>query len=70
VLIRANGEKRSIVKYVIPAKLNGHDCLLETFIDNSQRKQAEEELQAACSQLAATEKELKKKIEELEKKQG
>jgi hypothetical protein len=70
VLIRANGEKRSIVKYVVPTKLNGHDCLLETFIDNSQRKQAEEELQAACSQLAATEKELKKKIEELEKKQG
>ena len=70
VLIRANGEKRSIVKYVIPTKLNGHDCLLETFIDNSQRKLAEEELQAACSQLAATEKELKKKIEELEKKQG
>lgn len=70
VLIRANGEKRSIVKYVIPTKLNGHDCLLETFIDNTQRKQAEEELQAAYSQLAATEKELKKKIEELEKKQG
>ena len=70
VLIRADGEKRSIVKYVIPTKLNGHDCLLETFIDNTQRKQAEEELQAAYSQLTATEKELKKKIEELEKKQG
>jgi PAS domain S-box-containing protein len=70
VLIRADGEKRAIVKYVARTKLQGRDCLLETFIDNTSRKRVEEELQAAYSQLAATEKELKKKIEELEKKQG
>jgi cell division protein FtsB len=40
---------------------------LETFIDNTARKLVEEELQAAYSQLTATEKELKKKFEELQK---
>jgi PAS domain S-box-containing protein len=66
VLIRPNGEKKAIIKYVTKAKLNGRDCLLETFIDNTARKQIEDELQATYSQLAATEKELKKKIEELQ----
>jgi PAS domain S-box-containing protein len=70
LLIRADGEKRSVVKTVTMAKLHGRDCLLETFYDNTQRKQVEEELQAAYSQLTATEKVLKKRIEELEKKQG
>jgi cell division protein FtsB len=46
--------------------MHGRDCLLETFIDNTARKLVEEELQAAYSQLTATEKELKKKIEELQ----
>ncbi len=67
LLIRANGEKRSVVKTVTMAKLHGRECLLETFYDNTQRKQVEEELQAAYSQLTATEKVLKKRIEELEK---
>ena len=70
VLIRADGEKRAIVKHVARTKLHGRDCLLETFIDNTSRKQVEEELQAAYSQITATEKELKRKIEELEKMQG
>ncbi len=64
-LIRANGEKISVIKYVTLTKLKGRECLLETFIDNRARKQVEEELQAAYSQLAATEKELEKKIEEM-----
>jgi PAS domain S-box-containing protein len=67
LLIRADGEKRSVVKTVTMAKLHGRECILETFYDNTQRKQVEEELQAAYSQLTATEKVLKKRIEELEK---
>jgi len=67
LLLTVNGEKRSIIKYVTPTRLHGRDCLLETFIDNTARKLVEEELQAAYSQLTATEKELKKKFEELQK---
>jgi len=65
LLLTANGEKKHIIKYVTLTRLSGRDCFLETFIDNTARKQMEEELQAAYSQLAATEKELKKKIEEM-----
>ncbi len=69
VLLTADGKKKSILKNVAPIMYHGRDCLLETFIDNTQRKQAEEELQAAYSQLSATEKELKQKFEELQKSQ-
>ncbi|MCU0630727.1 MAG: PAS domain S-box protein, partial [Methanoregulaceae archaeon] len=68
-LITANGTKKSIIKYVTPTRLYGRDCLLETFIDNTQRKQALEETQAAYGQLSAYEKELKEKYEELRKSQ-
>lgn len=68
-LITANGTKKSIIKYVTPTRLYGRDCLLETFIDNTQRKQALEETQAAYGQLSAYEKELKEKFEELRKSQ-
>jgi PAS domain S-box-containing protein len=39
-----DGRTISIIKYVVPITLNGRDCLLETFIDNTARKQVEEEL--------------------------
>jgi PAS domain S-box-containing protein len=54
---------------VSPARLYGRDCLLETFIDNTQRIQAVEETQAAYGQLSAYEKELKEKFEELRESQ-
>lgn len=66
-LLAANGTKKSIIKYVTLTRLHGRDCLLETFIDNAARKQVEEELQTAYSQLTAAEKELKDKFEELQK---
>jgi PAS domain S-box-containing protein len=69
LLLATNGTKKSVIKYVTPTKLHGRDCLLETFIDNTSRKQVEEELQAAYSQLTAAEKELKKKFIELQKSQ-
>jgi PAS domain S-box-containing protein len=68
-LITVNGAKKSIIKYVTPARLYGRDCLLETFIDNTQRKQALEESQAAYGQLSSYEKELKQKFDELRESQ-
>jgi PAS domain S-box-containing protein len=39
-----DGRTLSIIKHVVPIMLKGRNCLLETFIDNSARKQIEEEL--------------------------
>jgi PAS domain S-box-containing protein len=66
LLLTANRENIPIIKYVTSTRLHGRACLLETFIDNTARKQVEEELQAAYFQLSATEKELKEKIRELQ----
>jgi PAS domain S-box-containing protein len=68
-LITVNGGKKSIIKYVTPTRLYGRDCLLETFLDNTQREQAVEEAQAAYGQLSSYEKELKQKFEELRESQ-
>jgi PAS domain S-box-containing protein len=43
-IITGDGSTISVIKYVVPITLNGRDCLLETFIDNTARKQVEEEL--------------------------
>jgi len=40
-LLTPDGRKISIIKYVVPVMLHGKPCLLETFIDNSYRKQIE-----------------------------
>jgi PAS domain S-box-containing protein len=44
ILIQANGNTLPILKTVVPITLNGTAYLLESFIDISQRKQAEERL--------------------------
>ncbi|MEI7857361.1 MAG: PAS domain S-box protein [Methanomicrobiales archaeon] len=43
-LITATGRKIPIIKYVTRTMLDGRECLLETFIDNSERRRAEEAL--------------------------
>jgi PAS domain S-box-containing protein len=40
-LLTPDGREISIIKYVVPVMLHGKPCLLETFIDNSYRKQIE-----------------------------
>jgi PAS domain S-box-containing protein len=40
-LINSDGQSLSIIKYIVPIILNGKPCLLETFIDNTYRKQIE-----------------------------
>ena len=42
MLITSDGRKIPIIKYVTRTNLNGRACLLETFIDNSERRQAED----------------------------
>ena len=44
MLIKADGTKIEILKSVVPTKINGQEYLIESFIDISQRKQAEQEL--------------------------
>lgn len=40
-LLTRDGREIPIIKYVVPVLLHGRPCLLETFIDNSYRKQIE-----------------------------
>ncbi|MDP2797469.1 MAG: PAS domain S-box protein [Methanoregula sp.] len=44
VLNNVNGEKRSIIKTVVPVQLGGREYLLESFVDITERKKAEEAL--------------------------
>lgn len=44
ILVTAGGHKISIIKHVVTATLNGRECLLETFIDNTDRKRIEQDL--------------------------
>ncbi len=46
VLLTAGGEKRSIIKTAVNVKLGGRTHLLESFIDITDRKRAEEEINA------------------------
>ena len=46
-LNKINGEKRSIIKTVVPVQLGGRSYLLESFIDITERKRAEEALLAS-----------------------
>ena len=65
VLIRADGQKLHIIKYVVPFHYHGKDCLLETFVDNTERKKTLDDLHAAYEQLTATEEELRENYDEL-----
>jgi PAS domain S-box-containing protein len=58
VLITAHGKTVPIIKYVTCVDLGGRPCLLETFIDNTQRKRAEEERMAAYDRLIRNQEEL------------
>lgn len=44
MLITANGRQVPIIKDVIPVTLHGRKCLVESFIDNTERRQTEDEL--------------------------
>jgi PAS domain S-box-containing protein len=72
MLITADGRQLPIIKDVVPVTLHGRECLVETFIDNTGRKHAEEaliqkkdELEAAYEQMTAVEQELRINFENL-----
>ncbi|MDO8682181.1 MAG: EAL domain-containing protein [Armatimonadota bacterium] len=74
-LLTANGSSVPIVKTVVPVTLNGRKCLLESFVDISELKKAEDALrkahdeletrvQARTAELAKANKTLKEEIAE------
>jgi PAS domain S-box-containing protein len=58
VLIKPGGARVPILKTVVPIKLKGENYLLESFIDITERKQAEEELRQKGEELRARNDEL------------
>jgi len=52
-----------ILKSVIRVKLNGRDCLVETFVDITDRKRAEENLKCSQLELAEANRQLERAIE-------
>jgi PAS domain S-box-containing protein len=65
ILLTASGKRIPIIKYATRVVVNDRDCLLETFIDNTERKRAETELRAALEQITAAEEELRSQYNEL-----
>ena len=65
VLLMANGAQVPIIKYASPVMLQGRTCLLETFIDNTKRKEAENELQEAYGKLKQNQEEIQAAYSEL-----
>jgi PAS domain S-box-containing protein len=69
ILLTADGGKRDIIKYVVPFNFHGRECLLETFLDNTERKQAADNLKKAYEKLTVVEEELRQNYEALSKKE-
>ena len=53
VLLCRNQKTVPIIKSVVPTSIDGHDVLIESFFDISERKKAEEELAASAEELRA-----------------
>jgi PAS domain S-box-containing protein len=58
VLLRSNGESFPVLKTVVPIRLRNRMFLLESFIDITVRKKAEEELKKAYTKLQETQDQL------------
>jgi PAS domain S-box-containing protein len=69
VLLSADGTRHDIIKYVVPFSLQGRECLLETFLDNTERKAATDNLKAAYEKLTVVEEELRQNYDALSKKE-
>jgi len=68
-LLTADGGRVDIIKSVVRFNLNGRECLLETFIDNTERKIAADELHAAYAKVTVAEEELRKNYDLLSEKE-
>ncbi|MCK9580893.1 MAG: PAS domain S-box protein [Methanoregula sp.] len=51
-ILTFDGREIPVIKYVIPVMLQGRSCILETFIDNTARKQIEHELRESRERLS------------------
>jgi len=56
LLIKADGSQMDILKTVVPVILEGRKCLLETFVDITERKQAQVEKEKLENQLHQSQK--------------
>lgn len=65
VLLTADGREIPIIKSVAPFTFQGRECLLETFIDNSERKKNHDDLVAAYQKISEDEERLKVQYSEL-----
>jgi PAS domain S-box-containing protein len=65
VLIKMNGERTPILKSVVPVTYQGQEHLIESFIDISAIKQAEQELKDLTTRLSRSNEDLKEVNEEL-----
>jgi len=68
MLLTADGKTVDIIKHVVPFNFRGKECLLETFIDNTERKKAADELRSAYEKVAAAKDELRKSFDLLSQK--
>jgi len=64
ILYTADERSVPIISYVTPVMLSGTPCLLETFIDNTKRKQAELDLRKAYGELMKSEQSLRESEEQ------
>ena len=62
ILIRNDGERIPIIKTVIPVTLNGNKLLIESFIDITQRKKAEEKIMSSLKEKEVLLKEIHHRV--------
>ena len=61
--VLAGGEAVPVLKSVIPVRLSGRDCLVESFVDITERKLAEEQLKRSQLELAEANRHLEQAIQ-------
>jgi PAS domain S-box-containing protein len=67
MLLTADGQRTPVLKTVVPVTLRGHDYLLESFVDISDRKRVEGELAAHRERLEELVRERTQKLMEAER---
>ncbi len=68
MMVRADGGRASIIKTAVPVSIGGENYLIESFVDNSERKQIQSELKEANESLhkeIVKREEIQNKIEHL-----
>jgi len=65
LLLTAQRGKIPVIRNVVPFTYQNRACLLETIVDNTERKRADEHLRTAYEQVAAAERELQQQYDVL-----